>query len=223
MSGGTFITFEGPEGGGKSTQMARLAEALRGGGHRVCVTREPGGTGAFGVGVRDLLLSGIEVTPKAELFLFIADRAQHVVGIIEPALSRGEIVLCDRYIDSTYVYQGVVRRLGADRARELNSFATGGLVPDLTVLLDVPAEVGLARLPLHGAGSQATLPLGDRTEANRLDREDVAFHRAVRQAFLDLAKTESRFRVVDATRSADEVSADILAAVTDFLAKRPSP
>jgi dTMP kinase len=192
-----FISFEGPEGAGKSTVVAAVAEALRSEGKAVLVTREPG-DGTVGADIRQILLHGHTLDAKAELFLFLADRAQHVADVIRPALARGEIVLCDRYADSTVVYQGCAR--GLDRAvlRELNDQATGGLTSDLTLLLDLPAEVGLARV----------------TSKDRLDSEPLEFHRKVRQGFLDEAAREpGRWRVIDASRPVSEVVEQALAAV----------
>lgn len=190
---GLFITFEGPEGGGKSTQVALLADALRGEGHPVLVSREPGGGGEFGERVRRILLEGGEVEPLAELFLFLADRAQHVATVIRPAIEAGMIVICDRYADSTAVYQGIARGLGLERTRELNAMATGGLVPDVTFLLDLPVTEGLARIP----------------EGDRLDRESVQFHEAVRQGFLQIADGNMRFHVLDARCAPTQLARDI--------------
>ncbi|RYG24517.1 dTMP kinase [bacterium] len=176
-----FVTFEGPEGAGKSTALRAVAEKLREAGHRVLETREPG-SGDVGKAVRALLLHGGDLEPRAELLLFLADRAQHVSEVVRPALERGEIVLCDRHADSTLVYQGVARGLDVDFVRAGNAFATGGLVPDLTLLLDVPAETGLARLE----------------NPDRMDSLPVAFHEKVRVGFLDLASKEpQRIRLLD--------------------------
>jgi dTMP kinase len=211
---GLFVTFEGPEGSGKTTQIRRLATALRERGYDILVTREPGGAGAFGTRVRDLLLAGGDMAPAAELFLFLADRAQHVQSVIRPALERGQIVLCDRYADSTNVYQGVARGFGEERAKELNQLATGGLSPDLTLILDIPPELGLGR--------RGVLPdlssLMDEPEANRLDLESLEFHQKVREAFLAAAKREPRrYRVIDGSGAPEEVGEAILGAVEEFL------
>ena len=196
-----FITFEGPEGAGKSTALRTVAAALRERGHRVVETREPG-TGDVGRAIRAILLQGGDVEPRAELLLFLADRAQHVVSTIRPALGRGEVVLCDRHADSTYVYQGVARGLDPAFVRAGNAFATGGLRPDLTVLFDLPAAVGLARL----------------RDPDRMDALPRAFHERVRQGFLDLAAQEPRrFRVVDAERSPDETASAALRVVVEAL------
>ncbi|MBC8103998.1 MAG: dTMP kinase [Cytophagales bacterium] len=185
-----FLTFEGPDGGGKTTQIARLAERLTALGHVVARTREPGGD-PVGERVRELLLR-TEVSPEAELLLFAAARAQNVQTVIRPALAAGEIVLCDRFTDSTIAYQGWGRGLPLEMIARLNSFATGGLSPDKTFLLDLPPEQGLAR-------QQAS-------EQDRLDRETLAFHERVRAGFLASAASEpDRFVVLDATRPADQV------------------
>ena len=185
-----FVTFEGPEGAGKSTALRAVATGLRERGRKVLETREPG-SGEVGKAIREILLHGGDLEPRAELLLFLADRAQHVARVVRPALARGEIVLCDRHADSTFVYQGVARGLEPGFVRAGNAFATGGLVPDLTVLFDLPAEIGLARLQ----------------NPDRMDALPLEFHRRVRQGFLDLAAAEpGRFRVVDATRDPKEVA-----------------
>ncbi|MHB8636615.1 MAG: dTMP kinase [Fimbriimonadaceae bacterium] len=194
---GLFVTFEGGEGVGKSTAISGAAQALRSTGRRVLKTREPG-AGAFGAAVRTLLLDSNHITDRSELFLFLADRANHCVQVIEPALARGEIVLCDRHADSTVVYQSIVRGLDETFVRAANAFATNGLVPDLTLLLDAPAEAGLSRL-----GSK-----------NRLDREPLDFHRQVREGFLRLAQNEpDRWRTIDATQDVQAVLACVLAEI----------
>ena len=199
-----FITFEGPEGAGKSTALRVVADKLREADHHVVETREPG-AGEIGKAIRAILLQGGDVEPRAELLLFLADRAQHVASTIRPALDRGEIVLCDRHIDSTYVYQGVARGLDPAFVRAGNDFAAGGCVPDLTILFDLPAEVGLARLQ----------------NPDRMDALPLAFHQRVRQGFLALAHDpheSHRFRILDATQSADAVAKDVLAAIQEALA-----
>jgi dTMP kinase len=194
---GSFVTFEGGEGAGKSTAISSAAAALRERGCSVLVTREPG-SGEFGAKIRAMLLESEEVTPRVELFLFLADRAYHCRNVLEPALARGDIVLCDRYADSTLVYQGLVRGLDESFVRAANAFATNGLLPDLTLLLDVPAEVGLARL----------------RKKNRLDREPVEFHRRVREGFLRLAGEEpDRWRIIDASQKPTAVLACVLAEI----------
>jgi dTMP kinase len=177
-----FVTFEGPEGAGKSTVIEKLAGKLTAAGKDFLCTREPG-AGSLGKAIRAILLEGEGMPALSELFLFLADRANHVETIIRPALAAGKIVLCDRYRDSTVVYQGIARGLDPDLLRQLNATATANLVPDLTILLDLPTEVGLARV----------------TDSNRLDREPSEFHNAVRNGFLEEAQREpNRWRVVDA-------------------------
>jgi dTMP kinase len=192
-----FVTLEGPEGAGKSTALRSMAEALRTRGFEVVPTREPGGS-PIGPEVRRLLLDGGDLSREAELFLFLADRTEHVYKVIRPALERGAIVLCDRYGDSTVVYQGHARGGDLTLLRSLNTLATGGLVPGLTLLLDLPAEAGLARI----------------TQPDRLDREPLAFHQAVRQGFLAEAQASpERWVVIDALAPPDEVSERCLGAL----------
>jgi len=180
-----FVTFEGPEGAGKTTLITALATRLRAEGHTVLVTREPG-AGEFGTQVRRILLESGDVHPRAELFLFLADRSNHVETIVKPALARGEIVLCDRYADSTVVYQGHARGLDIDLLRDLNRVATGGLQPRFTFLLDLPPSVGLSR----------------GTKGDRMDREPIEFHEKVRAGFLSEAQRDpARWVVVDAEQS----------------------
>lgn len=196
-SPGRFVVFEGGDGAGKSTQIARLAEHLRAGGHHVVVTREPGGS-ALGEHIRALLLDGGDVDPRAEALLFAADRADHVANVIRPAISQGAVVLCDRYVDSSIAYQGSGRELGAADVAELSRFATAGLVPDLTVVLDLPPAVGRQRVG----------------QADRIERAPDDLHERVRQMFLDLAaKTPERYLVLDAELSADKLADEIADAV----------
>jgi dTMP kinase len=201
---GLFLTFEGPEGGGKTTQISRLEADLRAAGCAVTRTREPGGD-AVGEKVRELLLHGT-VGAEAELLLFAAARAQNVAQVIRPALEAGHIVLCDRFTDSTLAYQGHGRGLPEDLIRRINAFATGGLVPDRTFLLDLPPAVGLARQPNE--------------KKDRLDREALAFHERVRAGFLALAADEpERITRIDAARPADAIAADLHTAVFDLIAR----
>lgn len=199
---GVFITFEGPEGAGKTTQINRLEKALQERGYPVTRTREPGGD-AVGERVRELLLHA-DMSAEAELLLFAAARAQNVQSVVRPALDSGHIVLCDRFTDSTLAYQGYARGLPLDIIRPLNAFATGGLVPDRTFLLDLPPDVGLSRQ--------------SREKQDRLDRESIAFHERVRDGFLAVAAAEpERFIVIDATRPAAEVARELLASVLAVL------
>lgn len=198
-----FVTFEGPEGAGKSTAIRAVAEGLRAEGFSVVETREPG-AGATGAKIRELLLHGDDLEPRAELLLFLADRAQHVASVVRPAIARGEIVLCDRHADSTYVYQGVARGLDPEFVKAGNLFATGGLLPNLTLLLDLPAERGLARLK----------------NPDRMDALPLAFHQAVRQGFRDLAETHpERFVVLDAEQPPAAVAERALSAIRDRLSR----
>jgi dTMP kinase len=199
---GLFVAFEGGEGVGKSTQIARAADWLRTCGRTVLETREPGGT-PLGMELRRLVLDpGADVTPRAEALLYAADRAHHVDTVIRPALEAGQDVLTDRYVDSTLAYQGAGR--GLDDARRITEWATGGLLPDLTVLLDLDPRVGL-----HRAGARAAL---DRIEAASLD-----FHEAVRAGFLALAgEAPGRYAVIDAALPEEAIAA----LVADELAAR---
>lgn len=202
-SRGLFIALEGGDGAGKSTQGRLLREWLEGLGHTVVVTREPGGTD-FGRSVRELVLHGDHVAPRAEALLFAADRAHHVETLIRPALERGEVVITDRYMDSSIAYQGAGRDLGVDEVRELNLWATGGLVPSLTVLVDLPAAVGRARR----AGVH-----------DRLEAEADDFHGAVRERFLALAGADPhRYLVVDGELSRDRIHELVRVRVATLLA-----
>jgi dTMP kinase len=202
MTRGRFVVLEGGDGSGKSTQAARLAARLRTQGLVVCETFEPGAGGA-GTVIRNLLLHGPEtIAPVAEALLMAADRAQHVATEIEPALARGEWVVCDRYVPSSLVYQGVVRGVGVDNVGRLNEIATGGLMPDVVVVLDVTDAVAEGRA-------------GDAPD--RLEREGPRFHSEVRRAYRDLAP-EHGWVVVDGVGEVDEVARRVGAAVASLLA-----
>lgn len=203
---GVFITFEGGEGSGKSTQLERLVARLRAAGLDPVVTREPGGT-PLAEGIRTLLLDPAgRPEPAAEALLMVAARADLVARVIRPALESGRIVLCDRYGDSTLAYQGAGRGLDADGLVSLNRFATGGLVPDRTLLFDIDPALGIARRADSGK------PL------DRMDREPEAFHRRVRDRFLELARAEpARFVVLDASRGADALEHETREAVDPLL------
>ncbi len=199
-----FITFEGPEGSGKTTQIQLLAAWLREQGQTVLATREPGGT-AIGDRVRAILLDSDhrEMQPQTEILLFSAARAQIVGQIIRPHLARGGVVLCDRFADSTLAYQGYGRQLDLATLRLITAFATGGLQPDLTFCLDLPVDVGLQR-KAAGAGE----------EWNRMEQETLAFHGRVRRGYLTLAQAEpARWRVLDATQSVKALQAAMRAEV----------
>ncbi|HEY0491962.1 MAG TPA: dTMP kinase [Candidatus Dormibacteraeota bacterium] len=196
--GGFFITFEGPEGGGKSTQVHRLAERLAADGHTVWTTREPGGTRA-GEMIRPLVLGGSAppVAAWSEALLFTAARAQLVEEVIRPRLEKGEIVICDRYSDSTIAYQGYGRGLDLALLRQLQDAVTHGIRPALTLLLNLPVAAGLARIPSR---------LKD-----RLDQETVAFHERVAAGYRRMVEEEpDRWREVDASVGPDEVAAAVL-------------
>jgi len=212
---GRFITLEGGEGSGKSTQARLLAQHLRARGCEVVETREPGGSpGAEAV--RHVLLSGAAepLGPAAEALLFAAARADHVATLIAPALAAGRTVLCDRFIDSTRVYQGALGQVEPELLATLERVAIAQAMPDLTLILDVPPDIGLARAAARGKGAAR----------DRFEKEGVAYHTAVRQAFLELARAEpGRCLVVEATGEAAEVAARIAAAVEARLFSPPVP
>ncbi|MEI7435904.1 MAG: dTMP kinase [bacterium] len=199
-----FITFEGPEGGGKSTQIASLAGRLRAAGNEVVVTREPGGT-ATGEAIRGILqhdTAGEALAAETELLLFAASRAQLVRMMLLPALARGAWVLCDRFADSTTAYQGYGRQLDLNRIAWLNAMAMGECRPHLTILLDVPVEVGFRRLTQRQAATA--------TAHDRMEREAQDFHERVRAGFLELARREpERIRRIDATQAPEVVAEEI--------------
>jgi len=204
-----FITFEGPDGSGKTTQIRLLAEWLREQGREVVLTREPGGT-EIGDQIRAVLHdpSNTAMGARAEILLYSADRAQHVAQLIQPALAAGRVVISDRYADSTLAYQGYGRGLDLGVLRTIITFATGGLAPDLTVYLDVTPEEGLQRRRLGG------------DEWNRLDAEALEFHQRVRDGYLKLVEQEpERWVVIDGARSVEEVEAEILTAVQEKLCR----
>jgi len=206
---GLFITFEGGDGAGKSTQAELLGAWLGERGHEVVRTREPGGT-RLGAEVRQLLLHGGEaigdVDPRAEALLYAADRAQHVAKVVRPALERGAIVVQDRYIDSSLAYQGAGRVLDLAEVRGISEWAAGGLWPDLTVLLDLDPDAAAARRRTRGGA------------ADRLEAEAAEFHAAVRGGFLELAQEDpDRYLVLDAAQPADALNAAILARVAPLI------
>ncbi|KHL01980.1 dTMP kinase [Sinomonas humi] len=207
---GLFVAFEGGDGAGKSTQARLLAGSLLAAGHEVLLTREPGGT-PIGEKLRSLVLEHGqgEVDARTEALIFAAARAAHVAQTVKPALDRGSIVITDRYIGSSIVYQGIARGLGAEPVRDLNVWATEGLWPDLTVLLDVDETEGRARRA------------ADDAVEDRLESESDDFHRNVRTAFLDLAEERpDAYLVLDGRRPLDELAERILAAVTRSLQAR---
>jgi dTMP kinase len=213
MMRGWFITFEGPEGSGKTTQIKLTAQWLADRGIDTLTTREPGGT-PIGEVVRDLLhdCNHTELTSETEILLYSADRAQHVAEVIRPAVAAGKVVLCDRYFDSTYAYQGYGRGLSMTALRQITTFATQGLTPDLTCYLDVTPEVGLRRRADSGEA------------LNRLDREALAFHHRVREGYLALMQAEpARWRHVDAAGSIDAIQQALRAIIQDLLDRALRP
>jgi dTMP kinase len=201
-----FITLEGPEGSGKTSQLPKLADYLRQSGHDVLTTREPGGT-SISEQIRTVLhnLENKEMNPRTEILLFQASRAQLVEQVIRPHLSKGGIVISDRYADSTLAYQGFGHQVDIESLRVLVSFATGGLKPDLTILLDVDVEIGLRRKELKG-------------EWNRLDAYNLDFHQRVREGYYQLVRDEpGRWEVIDASQPPNQVQNEIRRVVTSKL------
>ncbi len=207
MERGSFITLEGVEGCGKSTQTSLLAAALRADNKKVLTTAEPGGS-VLGKELRRILKesAGMRISPFAELFLFLSDRAQHVEEIIRPAIEEGMIVLSDRFTDSTIVYQGYGRGLDLDMLKKLNKLASSDIKPDLTIVLDCDVRVGLER---HGKREQESREC-------RFHMESLDFHDRVRKGYMEMAKQEpGRFRIVDASRAIDEVRESVKNAVKE--------
>ena len=203
MSDARFIVFEGGEGAGKSTQSRALADYLIARGHAVLCTREPGGTPAAEA-IRAVLLdpSNAGLDDRAEALLFAAARGDHAARVIRPALECGEIVISDRFLDSSVAYQGVARGLGAERVAELSLWATGGLLPDLTIVLDVDPALGLARV----------------VGPDRLESEPPEWHERVRRAFLDIAAAApERYLVLDGSRPAEDLAVEIASVVSDLV------
>jgi dTMP kinase len=198
---GVFVTFEGVEGSGKTTQMVRLGRWLRQRGHAVELTREPDGT-ALGAGVRRLFERG--PAPLAQTFLFLAARHQHVTEKIRPWLASGRIVVCDRYTDATLAYQGHAGGIALATIRELNMLATGGIFPDLTLLFDLDPAEGFRRI--------------GRRRLDHFERQALAFHRRVRRGYLDIQRAEpKRVRLLDASRSPAEVGAEVRRVIDELL------
>ncbi|HCV75553.1 dTMP kinase [Pseudomonas oryzihabitans] len=206
---GLFITLEGPEGAGKSTNRDYLAELLGSGGREVVLTREPGGT-PLAERIREILLAPAAepMAVDTELLLMFAARAQHLAQVVRPALARGALVLCDRFVDATYAYQGGGRGVPVERIATLEAFVLGDLQPDLTLVFDLPVEIGLARAARRGA-------------LDRFEQEQRAFFEAVRQTYLDRAQAvPTRYRLIDASRSLAEVQAELRALVATL---EPTP
>jgi dTMP kinase len=209
---GLFVTFEGIEGSGKSTQVTLLARRIRAAGHRVVLTREPGGT-RLGRRLRAMLLKadGRPIPPMAELFLYVADRVSHLVEIVEPAIERGEVVLCDRYVDATLAYQGHGRGLALDWILEIHSRPPLDRRPERTILLDLDPTVGLDR------ARRRDVERGTDLSEGRIEAEGLEFHRRVREGYLSLAASEpGRFRVLPADDGADDLHARVWEAIRDL-------
>jgi dTMP kinase len=206
-----FITFEGIEGCGKTTQIKRLAARLGGCGIEFISTLEPGGT-RIGQDIRRMLLDSKNgnLSPLAELILYAADRAQHIEEIVKPALEQGKWVICDRFFDATVAYQGAGRGLDMSLIKTLNDLVTKGIKPDITLLLDCPPETGIGRAlkrnDLLGHDGQ-----------DRFEREKMEFHKKVRSGYLDISRHEPRFSIIDASRSEDEVEENIFKVIRPFV------
>lgn len=206
---GVFITFEGGDGSGKSTQIERISKYLRDQGYLIRTTREPGGT-AIGSKLREIVLHSREnIAPRTEALLYAADRAQHIAEVVRPALADGQIVLQDRYIDSSLAYQGAGRVLEVEEVRQISAWATEELRPDLTVVFDIDHESSKSRRS------------AEKRQFDRLESEEANFHERVRQGFLSLAEGGGeRYRVIDASQSIEDVSAELEQLITELLAKR---
>jgi dTMP kinase len=201
-----FISICGVEGAGKTTQLRHIADFLKSSGRKFVMTREPGGT-EIGIKIRSILLDpkNRNLAPKAELFLYAADRIQHIEQLILPAIREGKIVVTDRFVDSTTVYQGYARGIDLELVEKINELVLNGLKPDLTILLDISPAISLARV-------RDQLQFGERAESeSRFEQEELVFHQKIRQGFLNLAQKEAnRFRVIDADREPDAVTSDII-------------
>jgi dTMP kinase len=206
---GKFITFEGIDGSGKSTQLRMLADVLRSSGHDVVTTREPGGT-PLGRALREAFLETREtVAPMAELLAFAADRAQHVEFLIKPAVAEGRIVISDRYADATFAYQGAGRGFLEDKVNQVIELATGGLKPDLTLFFDISVETAIDRMNERDESA---------TKKNRMDEESAEFYDRVRNAYLGIATREpDRFHVVNAEGTIDRIHTYVVETVKQFL------
>ncbi|AYX88885.1 dTMP kinase [Staphylococcus cohnii] len=201
-----FITFEGPEGSGKTTVIQQVAEKLKYE-YNIILTREPGGV-KTGEQIREVLLEGEDMDDRTEALLFAASRREHLVGKVIPALNNGNVVLCDRYIDSSLAYQGYARGIGIEEVKSINEFAINGLYPDLTIYLDVSVEVGRERI------------LKNQRNQNRLDQEDVKFHEKVVEGYKKIIHNESeRFIVINADQSIDKVVKTTYESITNYLEK----
>ncbi len=211
---GAFISFEGIDGSGKTTQLRRLQIKLSGLGHSVVIAQEPGGT-RVGAEIRKLLLdaANTELRPVPELLLYFASRSQNIAEVIQPALNSGKIVLCDRFTDATIAYQGYGRELGVEAVRTIEAVACEGLKPNLTLLLDMPPESGVQR----ALDRNSAQPLDE----SRMEREDISFYERVRSGYVELQRNEpERIKRVDANGDIGEVEARVNRIVTDFLVSR---
>ena len=211
---GLFITLEGPEGSGKSTALNAIADFFQSNNIPYLRTREPGGS-TIGHPIRSILLDPHQIlAPEAELFLFLADRAQHIAHTVRPAIENGVTVICDRYFDSTIAYQGYGRGLPIEYLRDLNYMATRQFIPDLTLLLDLPVEVGLRRAATRNAQMV-------NSDESRFDNEVVEFHEKVRAGFLEMARLEEhRFCIINAMMNKDEVGHSCVASCREELIER---
>lgn len=208
---GLFISLEGIEGAGKTTLMQKMLAYFQSRGKEVLLTREPGGS-ELGKKLRSIILNAEEkICPASELFLFLADRAEHVQTCIKPALAQGKIVLCDRFIDSTVAYQGYGRGMDIAELEMLNKLATGGIKPDLTLILDLEPEIGLARANARNQELNLTVKEG------RFEAESLAFHQKIRAGFLAMSKKEERFFVVDAQQNPEQVFETVCKKLQTFL------
>ncbi|HBM75598.1 MAG TPA: dTMP kinase [Clostridiaceae bacterium] len=208
MGKGYFISIEGSDGSGKSTQIKLMKEYFASKGFEVVESREPGGT-RIGEKVRNIILDNenVEMSPVTEALLYAASRAQHVTEVIRPCLKQGKVIICDRYIDSSIAYQGVGRGLGIDVVSKINSVAIQGIMPDLTVFFDIDPEVALNRKIEDG-------------KADRLELEKLEFHKKVYKGYKQIASTNSRIKIIDASRSVMEIHKDVVNIIDEFLLKR---
>jgi len=210
---GLFITFEGIEGSGKTTQIARTGDYLDNKKIPYIVTEEPGGTG-LGSELRQILLdkTSLNIAEKAELLLFAADRAQHIEEVIHPAMKEGKVVLCDRFSDATIAYQGFGRGVDVDFIRRVNDFSSQSLKPDLTLLFDVPVSTGLERI------KDRISPTGKASLEDRFEREKAEFHRKIREGYLSLLHDEpDRIRLIDGSRDVGDVAKEVCRLVTELI------
>jgi len=207
---GCFFTFEGIDGCGKSTQLSRVAERLRAGGINVLTTREPGGT-PVSERIREILISpdNKQMRPQTELLLYLAARAQHVREVIKPAVDRGEIVLCDRFEQATFAYQGYGRGLDLSLLRDVNKFAADGIMPDITFIFDIPVQLSQERLSAIGKGK------------DRMESEGAQFFERVRQGYMDAAAADPYgIKLLDGSMGIEELTQEVLGLIEEYKAKR---